>query len=389
MTGSASIPRVIWIYPGSLSNNLNAAACLETVRELRKQNCHVTLVNVGPDEQQNIRGVEVVSIPRPDIYIFNQFAFHLRVYRRLLYDLNAFDIVLFRSMSAPWIFPVRLIRAMKGKNRPLLVMDTRTITMKDAELESWKDRLLRLYTKLMENWGNHWADGRTAITQRMADLLQIPSGKLWGVWPSGADPVLFSKAEELRSWPLPGEQIDLVYIGALHVERNLMVLSKAVIQANHEGMAFQLTLAGSGSDEANLRTLAQAAGGAINLLAPVPHEEVVLILADAHIGVLPFPDEEKFRVCSPIKLFEYMAAGLPILATRIDCHTDVLESGTYTFWAENSDVTGLLNALRVVWKNWDLLSAMGRQATLAAQDWTWRASATKLKLALGYGLSTI
>ena len=40
-----------------------------------------------------------------------------------------------------------------------------------------------------------------------------------------------------------------------------------------------------------------------------PHDQIPEVLARAHVGVLPFPDEEKFRVSSPIKLFEYMAAG--------------------------------------------------------------------------------
>ena len=102
--------------------------------------------------------------------------------------------------------------------------------------------------------------------------------------------------------------------------------------------------------------------------------------------MLPFPDEEKFRVSSPIKLFEYMAAGLPILATRIVCHTDVIGNGAYVFWAEQTDAAGLLAALRLVWLSREVLSTMGAQAAVAAQAWTWHTSAQKLKLAIEHGL---
>ena len=41
-----------------------------------------------------------------------------------------------------------------------------------------------------------------------------------------------------------------------------------------------------------------------------------------------------FGVSSPIKLFEYLAAGLPILATRIDCHTNVVGNADCAVWLD-------------------------------------------------------
>jgi glycosyltransferase involved in cell wall biosynthesis len=123
------------------------------------------------------------------------------------------------------------------------------------------------------------------------------------------------------------------------------------------------------------------------VLPPVPHSEVPGLLAQAHIGVLPFPDEEKFRVSSPIKLFEYMASGLVILATRIVCHTDVVGSGAYVVWAEDASIEGLLAALRSAWAQRDTLEQMGSRAADDAAAWTWYESARKLRVALEVGLS--
>ena len=111
------------------------------------------------------------------------------------------------------------------------------------------------------------------------------------------------------------------------------------------------------------------------------------MLASAHVGALPFPDEEKYRVSSPIKLFEYMGAGMPILATRIVCHTDVIGAGDYVFWAEDAGVDGLLNALRQVWQKRSSLAVMGEKSLGAASDWTYKASAGRLNNALQHGFS--
>jgi glycosyltransferase involved in cell wall biosynthesis len=101
---------------------------------------------------------------------------------------------------------------------------------------------------------------------------------------------------------------------------------------------------------------------------------------------LPFPDEERFRVSSPIKLFEYMAAGLPVLATRIVCHTDVVGDGVFAFWAEDATVPGLFAALSLIWRQRDELPTMGRASAVAALEWTWSATARKLSRALELGL---
>ena len=107
----------------------------------------------------------------------------------------------------------------------------------------------------------------------------------------------------------------------------------------------------------------------------------------AHVGVLPFPDQEQFRVSSPIKLFEYMASGMPILATHIVCHTDVVKDGEYAFWAQSGRVECLEAALEEVWNQRYHIQEKGQEAAVAAQDWSWAASARKLNSALRNGLT--
>jgi glycosyltransferase involved in cell wall biosynthesis len=239
----------------------------------------------------------------------------------------------------------------------------------------------------MERLANHWADGRLAITEHMARHLKIPLQKLWGTWPSGVDLEQFAQAREARRWPVPNEPVCLVYVGSMGYGRGLRVLARAVEKANTEGMSFTFICVGSGTAKSDLERMAAESEGRIRVLSAVPHEQVWRVLAEAHVGVLPFPDLPAYRVSSPIKLFEYMAAGLPILATRITCHTDTIGEGEYVFWAEENDVAGLLSALRRVRQSLALLSQMGNQAAAAAQAWTWHESARKLKTALEAGIA--
>jgi glycosyltransferase involved in cell wall biosynthesis len=219
----------------------------------------------------------------------------------------------------------------------------------------------------------------------MAKAVSVPEEKLWGVWPSGVDLEQFAPGQVARRWPLTSEPVHLIYVGLLNHERNLMALCQAVEDAHTEGMAFTLSLVGKGTEQEALQEFARQTETRVRVLAPVPHKEIPQLLAQAHIGVLPFPDGEEFQVSSPVKLFEYMASGLPVLATRIACHTDVLADGDYTFWAEEAGSEGLLAALRLAWDARATLPQMGCRSAGAAQAWTWQESAGKLRDAMEHG----
>lgn len=385
-TQDVTAPNLLWIYPGSLTEEIYAAQHLETTRELRKLGWHVTLMASGPPEQESIRGVPVHSLAMPRVFFMGQLIFHLKVYLHLLHLPTDPDVILFHQPSVLWLLPLRLVRGLLRRPRSRLVMDTRTVHMPPREKEGMRGHLRRAFLAFMHHLANRWADGQTAITARMAEAVGIPSRQLWGIWPSGVTPDLFSPAIQNRTWPAANEPIHLIYLGTLHYERNLMSLCRAVAQANRAEMAFTLTLLGEGSEEADLAQFAQQTDGAIRVLPPVPHAQVPHWLAEAHVGVLPFPDEEKFRVSSPIKLFEYMAAGLPILATRIVCHTDVINDGNYVFWAEGPDVQSMVATLQGIWAERATLAERGKLAAATAPAWSWHATARKLADALAHRL---
>ena len=377
------LPHLVWVFPGSLTEVLDSATWLETTRELRKLGWRVTLVNAGPSGWQSIQGVETFNISQPDMYFAGKFIFHIKLLFFLIKWWAEIELIMFHQISAPWILPLRIFRSLTTKNKPRLIMDTRTLPM---SLKTWKARARGTFENLMNQLANRWADGQTTITWRMAQVVHVPPQQLLGTWPSGVNPEQFKPAQLARQWPLPGMPICLIYVGVLHHERNLIALCHAVEAANRQGVSFKLAIVGDGGERANLEVYARQTKGRIRILAPVPHEQVPTLLAQSHVGVLPFRDEECFRVSSPIKLFEYMAAGLPILATRIACHTDVASEGEYIFWSEGDSVADLNLALMQVWKNQASLSKMGSEAAAAAKSWTWQASAMKLDDALKKGL---
>lgn len=388
MTLPPSPPRTLfWIYPQVLESGLHMTPKIEMTRQLRRMGWQVILVTAKPTRQNHLHAVDidVIHLPRPQVYFLGQIVFHLRLLALLQRQWAQIDFIYFQQISALWLLPLWLLRQARRKRRPLFVMDTRTVPMEDWASAGWKIRLRAIYHRWMSRLANRWADGQTAITRRMAQAGGIPRQKLWGVWPSGVSLEHYTGAAAARRWPGPDDPLILIYVGALEKERRLEALVQAVAQANREGLCFRLWIVGDGRDRLDLERAAAGTQGAVQVLPPVPNRQVPELLAQAHIGALPFPDEPKFQVSSPIKLFEYLAAGLPILATRVVCHTDVLGARPCAFWAADDSPAALLAALRAAWQDRARLPDMGRKSLQAAPEWDWQPAARKLRAALERG----
>jgi glycosyltransferase involved in cell wall biosynthesis len=346
----------------------------------------ITLVSLDSSKANSIRDVSHRQLSCPDYYLINHVIFHLKFILLMIKEWHSVDVVLFHQKTLLWVLFLHLFRTLKCGIGPFFVMDTRTLPMEDKDKATWRDWLRGNFGLWMNKAANIWADGQTAITQRMADKINIPPRKLLGVWPSGADLGLFESAYTDRHWPKEDEPVCLHYIGVLHYERNLMTLCRAVEKANAKGMRFNLTLTGEGTERVELEKYSQTTSGRIRINKPVPHDHVAGILKEAHVGVLPFPDLPKYRVSSPIKFFEYLAAGLPVLATRIICHTDIVGEGDYVFWANEASIDGLTEALADIWEARSRLIELGKKAVNASRDWTWEEAARKLSYALKLGM---
>mgnify|MGYP001556246106 CR=1 FL=1 len=380
---------LIWVYPSDFRQILDAATWLSVTKHLRNMGYRVTLIGAGQSGPTTVDGVTYQGIERTNLYFVRQLLFHLKAIMLILRVGGDADFILFHGLSSLFMLPLVLLRWLRGRQRPLFVLDVRSMVMPPEDKKTLSVRLREFYFHTISEWlGNHIFDGRTVITPRLGSVvLRIPPDKLWGVWPSGVDPDFFLPAAQSRVPHQPGQPIQLIYIGSQHYERNLMALSRAVVQANQDGMAFRLTLVGDGAQHKELEAYAVTTDGQVRVIGQVPHNQVVQFLTEAHVGCLPFPDEEKFRVSSPIKFFEYMAAGMPLLATRMIGHTDVVADGDFAFWIDGSEEADILAALRDLWVRSNELPAMGQKALAASQNWTWEASAARLKAALEHGLA--
>lgn len=111
--------------------------------------------------------------------------------------------------------------------------------------------------------------------------------------------------------------LHVVYLGLLEVPRGIGTLLDAVAQCRQHGFAIRASLLGAGRDQGFLEAHARSLGlgEAVRFFGYVPNARALELVAEADVGVIPHHADASWNSTIPNKLFDYMAAGLPVLAS--------------------------------------------------------------------------
>jgi len=138
--------------------------------------------------------------------------------------------------------------------------------------------------------------------------------------------------------PPSGDGPRLVFVGRLTAIKGVRVLLDALAQARLP--AAELTLVGDGDERAALEAEARRLGLTARFLGYRAQAEVAAELARADALVLP-----SFAEGVPVVLMEAMAAGRPVIATRVGGVAELVEDGASGFLVAPGDAAGLAGAL--------------------------------------------
>ena len=134
---------------------------------------------------------------------------------------------------------------------------------------------------------------------------------------------------------------------------------------------------GDASSVDRLKANVSSAGAALEFTGRVPHAQVAGELANACVAILPNRADTDSTFTSPIKLFEYMAAGCAVVATDIPVLREVLD-GPDAAWATPGDAPALARAIRAVAEAPGKAREMAARLREKARRYTWDARGERL-----------
>lgn len=208
----------------------------------------------------------------------------------------------------PWGSLVGWLLRKLGRVRCLVYED------RDFEPGLMPGRLRYWNTALAERFGIKRADVVITVGNRLARLRQEKLGRRVTVIPNG---VFWDRFEKARLAPRTGRT--LFYSGTLFSWSGLEHTVRAMVDIRRSLGDVRLMIVGSGlpAYETYLRGLVADLGldDCVRWVGSVPNDQLPMWLAKADVG-LSNSQPVAFRTYAcPLKVIEYMAAGLPVIAT--------------------------------------------------------------------------
>ncbi len=217
-------------------------------------------------------------------------------------------------------------------------------------------------------------DGIVSITgglaQKMKEVFSLRAPMT--VVPDGVNPDFFGG----RARPLHSQKI--IYVGQLYPWKG----TDTLLEAMEYVPTGELHIVGGSPERIqNLREKAErlGVGQQVWFHGQVSPQEVKKHLADAAVAVLPLPkDLISASFTSPLKLFEYMAARLPIVASDLPSTREVLSPGVNALLVPPNDPRALGEGIRKLLENRSMAESLGRRAYEDVQEFTWARRAQKI-----------
>lgn len=152
--------------------------------------------------------------------------------------------------------------------------------------------------------------------------------KPFAIIPSGIDVNFFSgkPQKDIRSeYNISPNDIIIGYVGAVSSLRHLDEVLYAFAKLPNKSQGYRLIIVGDGNDRKNLENLVVKLKikDRVIFAGQVNQQEIKDYLHAFDVGICHLPDTFVFRNSSPMKILEYIATGLPILASDILTHREI------------------------------------------------------------------
>jgi phosphatidylinositol alpha-mannosyltransferase len=213
-------------------------------------------------------------------------------------------------------------------------------------------------------------DVRIAVSERAAAFARARLGGEFRVVPNGLDVASFAASESADLDP--GRR--LLFVGRLDRRKGFPVAVEAFRLLVERHPDIRLIVAGDGKERAAADRLKPPVRDRVTMLGTVPRDQLPRYFAACDLLVAPSLSGESFGYV----LLEAMAAGLPIVASRIPGYDEVVRDGREGFLVPSGDPRALADAAAKVIEDPALARTMAHASRTTAARYDWSAVAGQI-----------
>ncbi len=186
------------------------------------------------------------------------------------------------------------------------------------------------------------AESIMTVTQGLCHEIEKYGEKKPHLVMNGYDPEIFSpgKSEEKFS------KYTLVFHGTLGKLQNIETLLKLAKELENDDL--EILVAGEGP---KVQDITNASRPNIRFLGNIPYTEVPTLLKKSHLGLSFRTDDKIGKEAFPVKVFEYVGCGLPVVMSPPGEAGAIIKSHGLGLEFENSEISKMAEAIRQFKRN--------------------------------------
>ena len=200
-----------------------------------------------------------------------------------------------------------------------------------------------------------------------------------------ANPVVHSGSRQRTARPAPwlhaGGGPTLGFVGGLRPWHGVEVLPELLVRLSKRHPHIRLVIAGDGQLRGDLELGFRKRGltKRVTFTGALLHEEVPEVIRQFDIALAPYPQHNHDFYFSPLKLFEYMACGVPVVAANIGQISEVVTHGKTGLLYPSGNLTALTACCQRLLADGQLSHAIGGAAAKAVRaKYTWDRNAAQV-----------
>jgi glycosyltransferase involved in cell wall biosynthesis len=313
---------------------------------LKNEGYNVTLLCADNKKDEIKNGVRIISVkfrPRNRISrIINARKFMLRSALEIDADIYHFH--------DPELLPVGLKLKRIGKK---VIYDAHEDVPRQINNKSWIPKILRsLISKIFEIYENYIVrrlDYVVAADQFVADRFKEIGGKSITI---NNYPIL-AEFDKPIDWYL--RKNELCYIGGLTKLRGIKEIVKAAGLSKHI-----LHLCGRFESKKFENEVSNLPGFKyVKYHGFIGRQSVEKVLNSSRIGFVTLYNVKNYSNSKPVKMFEYMAAGIPVIASNFPLWEKIIEDNDCGICVDPYNINEILKAVKFLFQNDNITKKMG------------------------------